>query len=115
MGHPQIRVQERPIAGLFCSADPYRFGFFAFDEPCSAATALIFCKAFGHPSLILLNAKSFFGVRKPECTKRIRVPPSTLVSVHLTTVCRREPYSAFASCPPVHAYTRRSFGVTSST
>jgi hypothetical protein len=32
-------------------------------------------------SLIFLNAESFFGFTKPECTRGSLVPPSTLVRV----------------------------------
>src|SRR5688572_2778703 len=77
--------------------------------------APILCRTVDHPPLILLYAESFFGVRKPACSRCSRVPPSTLESVHVTTVSRREPYSLFDSWPPCHEYTRRSWGITSST
>src|SRR6202035_2842978 len=44
---------------------------------------------FLQPSLIFLNAKSFFGFTKPECTRPSLVPPSTLVRVKGTIVSRR--------------------------
>src|SRR5260370_24784605 len=55
-------------------------------------------------------AKSFIGVRKPECTRRSRVPLSILVSVHVTTVSRSDPYPIFSSCPPRQRSEERRVG-----
>src|SRR5216683_5654056 len=106
---------KAPYRDLFPSAH-FRTSMVPIVSGCSPDRAPILPTTFFQPPLMLRNAESFFGVTKPECTRRSLVPPSTLARVQVTMVSRREPYwCALLSCPPCHEYDSRSLRLTSST